>query len=299
MDETSGWVKIHRQMLDNPVVMKTCGHMAVWLFFLIKAAHKDSDISYNGRRHTLHAGQLAITLANLCKITTEETLTKQQVRTILQDFERDGQITRETSAGGTIITITNWGLYQGNNTPSTHLINCVDNTPRGVLQPKNKEPKNPVNTSVSDVGKVCYENEKRCVANTPYQQPEKSADNTPATHHQHTEQECKNVRKQEDDYIYNNNPQATNARAREEAGQTVSGSGATPTGRSGAPPGEKKPVTYIKRNPTEEDIDAFFEYFKQHPDTKIQLHSEEELKRDYEVRYIDPPDGAPAPAHRG
>jgi hypothetical protein len=258
--------------------MKTAGHVAVWIYLLLNAARKETDILYSGRRVTIGPGQLLTSRAKLCSITKKEPMTARNIRTILEDFEREGQITMEGSAGGTLITITKWAEYQTGDQPPTNVIN---------RSPTNQKAGHGIPTDGETTGETAgRKNDKGLVTDQPLGE---LSTGQPTNHRPTTDQHNKNERNKENNnnnIIYNNSP-ATNARARDEAAG------------SGEASGEQKPLAYIKRNPTEEDADAFFEYFKTHPGTKIKLHSEEELHRDYDVRFIDTPDGTPAPTHRG
>lgn len=53
-----GWIKIHRKLLENPIVMKDSDYLAVWIYLLLNATHKNVDVLFNGTRKTLHSGQL-------------------------------------------------------------------------------------------------------------------------------------------------------------------------------------------------------------------------------------------------
>jgi hypothetical protein len=48
-----GWIKLHRKMLDNPIVNKDCEYLAVWIYLLLNATHKEYDVIFEGKRITL------------------------------------------------------------------------------------------------------------------------------------------------------------------------------------------------------------------------------------------------------
>ena len=281
MSEGNGWIKLHRKIFDNPVITKTPWHVTVWLYTLANAAHKETDVLFSGRRFTIGPGQLVTTMAKLCSITQEERLTTRRIRTILDEFEKENQITRESrngTGGGLLITITNWGNYQTGDSLATELIN----SPATVSANCHGMPTSPATARDTN----CPKNENQTAGDS---LTGELSTGCATVSRQFSDRQNKNVRNKENNnnnIIYNNSP-ATNARARDDAAG------------SGEASGTQKPVAYIKANPTDEDVDAFFEYFKTHPGTKIKLHSEEELHRDYDVRFIDTPDGTPAPTHRG
>ena len=265
MNEGSGWVKIYRQTIDNPVIMKTAGHIAVWIYLLLNAARKETDILYSGRRVTIGPGQLLTSRSKLCSITKKEPMTARNIRTILEDFEREGQITMEGSAGGTLITITKWAEYQTGDQPPTNVIN---------RSPTNQKAGHGIPTDGETTGETAGRKiEKGLVTDQP--RGELSTEQ-PTNHRPTTDQHNKNERNKENNNIYNNiyNTSPATARAGEEEPPKA------PEGfeYSGRDPETGKPL-YRKLNPTEEDIDAFFEYFRQHPEKKIILRSEEEIKQ--------------------
>lgn len=269
MSDANGWVKIYRKMLDNPVITKSFAHMGIWLYLLLHAAHKETDVLFSGKRFTIQAGQLVTTRSKLCSLTLEERLTPRQVRTILEDFEREKQITKESrngTGGGMIITITRWADFQTDGRLATELINGrATVTTNGGEMPTN--PTNTRETNGENNGNQTAERRLESELSTP-----PSAVSRPFSDRQN-----KNIRNKENNNIYNNiyntSPAAT-ARAREEEPPKA------PDGfeYSGRDPETGKPL-YRKLNPTDEDIDAFFEYFRQHPETKIILRSEEEIKQ--------------------
>ena len=36
-----GWIKLHRELLDNPVVTKDNDYLAVWIYLLLEATHSE------------------------------------------------------------------------------------------------------------------------------------------------------------------------------------------------------------------------------------------------------------------
>lgn len=108
---SSGWVKIHRKILSNPIVCKDADHMAVWLFLLLRATHKKIPVLFGKNKIELEPGQLivsALTISNTLK------LTESKVRRCLKSFKNDGQIDEQATRNGRLITILNWDTYQEN-----------------------------------------------------------------------------------------------------------------------------------------------------------------------------------------
>ena len=36
-----GWIKIHRKILDNPIICKDSDYLSVWIYLLLNATHKE------------------------------------------------------------------------------------------------------------------------------------------------------------------------------------------------------------------------------------------------------------------
>ena len=46
--KSKGYIKLHRQILDNPISTKA-NYLAVWVYLLLKANHEDREIILNGK----------------------------------------------------------------------------------------------------------------------------------------------------------------------------------------------------------------------------------------------------------
>ena len=104
-----GWIKLHRKILDNPIIMKDSDHLAVWIYLLAHATHKEYPALFKGKKIMLQPGQLITgrkTIGEALRI--EET----KVKRILTCFENDQQIARQRSNKNSLISILQWDKYQ-------------------------------------------------------------------------------------------------------------------------------------------------------------------------------------------
>ena len=109
MDEKSGWVKLYRSMLKNPIVMKDADHLAVWVYLLLNATHEEHKALFKGKKITMKAGQVITGSKSIsCRLSISES----KVRRVLDAFKSDGQIDKQTSNKNSLITILSWDLYQ-------------------------------------------------------------------------------------------------------------------------------------------------------------------------------------------
>lgn len=107
--EKNGWIKLHRKMLDNPIIMKDADHLAVWMYLLLNATHAEYPALFKGKKIMLQPGQL---ITGCISIGNQLSITESKVRRTLNDFISDGQIDRQTSNKNSLITVLNWDLYQ-------------------------------------------------------------------------------------------------------------------------------------------------------------------------------------------
>jgi len=104
-----GWIKLHRKMLDNPVVWKDSDHLAVWIYLLLNATHKDMDVLFKNKRITLKPGQLITSRKSIAK---KLDISESKVHRVLKMLEIEQQIEQQTSNKNRLITIVRWNEYQ-------------------------------------------------------------------------------------------------------------------------------------------------------------------------------------------
>ena len=100
----SGWIKIHRQIIEWEWFTDTTT-FRVFLQLLLKANHKEKK--YRGM--VLKVGTI-ITSRDI--LAFETSLSVQQVRTALDKLKSTNEITIKTSSQGTIIEVVNYAKYQ-------------------------------------------------------------------------------------------------------------------------------------------------------------------------------------------
>lgn len=106
---SEGWIKLHRKMLECPVVMIDADHLAIWVYLLLKATHRDYPIMFGGNKIVLKAGQL---VTGRKAISSVLNISESKVNRVLLLLESDEQIERKVNNKGTLITIVNWSKYQ-------------------------------------------------------------------------------------------------------------------------------------------------------------------------------------------
>ena len=106
---SDGWIKLHRKIWDNPIVTKDPDHLAVWIWLLTNATHKERPAVFNGEKITLKPGQL---ITGRKKIAEETRVNEKKVFRILEAFKSEQQIEQQTNRHGSLISIVRWLDYQ-------------------------------------------------------------------------------------------------------------------------------------------------------------------------------------------
>lgn len=115
-----GWVKLHRKMLENPIVTKDGDHIAVWVYLLLNATHTEYDVVFKGERTTLQAGQL---LTGRKSMSEKLKINETKIQRVLKCFESEHQIEQQTSNQNRLVTIVNWNEYQHSEQPNEQQVN--------------------------------------------------------------------------------------------------------------------------------------------------------------------------------
>jgi DNA replication protein DnaD len=108
----SGWIKIHRQILDWEWYSDN-NAFRVFMHLILKANHKEKR--YKGIE--LNCGSV-ITSRDI--LSFETGLSVQQIRTALDKLKSTNEITIKTSSKGTIIQVVNYAKYQLSTNESTN-----------------------------------------------------------------------------------------------------------------------------------------------------------------------------------
>lgn len=105
----AGWIKLHRKLLKNPVVMKDADHLAVWVYLLLNATRVVHNAIFEGKKIELQPGQLII---GRRRIGHDMGLHESKVQRILKCFESEHLFKQQTSNRNRLISILKWKDYQ-------------------------------------------------------------------------------------------------------------------------------------------------------------------------------------------
>lgn len=142
-----GWIKIHRKMLDNPIIGKDSDYLSVWIYLLLNATHKEIPALFKGKRITLKQGQL---ITGRKSMSDKLKISESKIYRIINEFKSEQQIEQQTSNKNSLITILNWDRYQQNEQQNeTQMNNKWTTTEQQVNTNKNvKNVKNERNNNI-------------------------------------------------------------------------------------------------------------------------------------------------------
>lgn len=155
--EQCGWIKLHRKLLDNPLVMKDSEHFQVWVYLLLKASHAEYPVFFGGEKINLLPGQL---ITGRKKIAADTGIDENKVFRILKALKTEQQIEQRVSNKNSLISIVRWYEYQNceqqnaqqvnsNRTASEQRVNTNKNIKN------NKNVKNDKNSNEKELLMVC------------------------------------------------------------------------------------------------------------------------------------------------
>lgn len=108
-----GWVKLYRELKSKSIwQLSSPEQKTVLITILMCVNHEENSWEFNGQQFHCKSGQMITSLKSLAK-ECGEGVSIQNVRTSLARFEKLGFLTNESTKTGRLVTIVNWGLYQG------------------------------------------------------------------------------------------------------------------------------------------------------------------------------------------
>lgn len=110
---SGGWVKLHRELLDKSIWQESTAEQKVILITLLNMAnYAPNKWEFQGERYELQPGQFITSLPSIAE-KSGKGISIQNVRTALKRFEKLGFLTDKSTNKNRLITLVNWGFYQG------------------------------------------------------------------------------------------------------------------------------------------------------------------------------------------
>ena len=108
-----GWIKLHREIMDKPIWTEATPEQKVLLITLLMMAnHCEKQWEWKGKTFTARPGQIITSLPSLARKCGKNS-SVQKIRTALKRFAKYEFLTDESTPHNRLITIVNWGIYQG------------------------------------------------------------------------------------------------------------------------------------------------------------------------------------------
>lgn len=109
----AGWIKIHRELGDKPLWLEsTSDQRSVLMALLMMVNYEPNKWEWQGEQYECMPGQVVTSLQKIAE-KSGKGVSIQNVRTALKRFEKLGFLTNESTNKNRLITIVNWGFYQG------------------------------------------------------------------------------------------------------------------------------------------------------------------------------------------
>jgi DNA replication protein DnaD len=108
-----GWVKLYRKTQKSDMYKNLNSvQRDVMINCLMLANHKENKWEWNGEIFEAEPGQFITSLSSLKEVCAKD-VSIQNIRTALKKLERWDFLTNKSTKTGRLITIVNWGKYQG------------------------------------------------------------------------------------------------------------------------------------------------------------------------------------------
>jgi len=147
-----GWISLHREILNNPIVCKDTDYFTVWVFLLLEATHTNQPKIFKGNKIVLKRGQL---ITGRKSIASRFNISESKVQRILKMFENEQQIEQQTSNKNRLVTVVNYNDYQNNEQQIEQSVNNKRTTNEQPVNTNNKDNKlNKDNKVIKDTKKI-------------------------------------------------------------------------------------------------------------------------------------------------
>ena len=148
-----GWIKLYRKLSDNKLwTSEPFTRGQAWADMLMLANHKEDFFYVRGNRVTVQRGQLGWSQLGLAK---RWSWSRGKVKRFLNELEIDQQIIQQNNFISSLITITNYEYYQGDD---QQIIQQTDSerTADGQQTDTNKNVKKEKNDKKTTKDSVCF-----------------------------------------------------------------------------------------------------------------------------------------------
>ena len=112
----SGWIRIDRKILDNPVLNeKPFDRFHAWMDILLRVEYEPRTVKIKNTEIELQPGQILVTMRDLAD---RWGWSHQKVIRFIDELEQNDMWTTLRTTSWTTLTLVNWGKYQSARTTS-------------------------------------------------------------------------------------------------------------------------------------------------------------------------------------
>ena len=152
----NGWIKIHKA-LSQHWIWEDPFALRAWLDLLICANYEDKKILFDGQLITVQRGQF---ITSVRKLSQKWSCSKERTRRILHLLERDGMIHTDTNNRRTLLTIVNYGIYQGECDSNEYTNKDTDEDTERTLNGHSADTDSPQHKKVKNIKEIKEEKER-------------------------------------------------------------------------------------------------------------------------------------------
>lgn len=120
---SQGWFKLHRELYEKAIWQNSTPEQKVILITLLGMAnHQGKEWEWKGKQFKAEPGQFVTSTESIIR-RCGKGISAQNVKSAIAKFQKYDFLANESTNTGRLITIVNWGLYQGNFEESKQDIN--------------------------------------------------------------------------------------------------------------------------------------------------------------------------------
>ncbi|WP_218652901.1 hypothetical protein [Paenibacillus sp. 79R4] len=125
-----GWIKLHRKLMESETFSRLTAIQKVIAIYIALNANHDDGVWYDKYKDIeveVKRGQLVVSRNKIAKewFGGDKDVTDMKIRTCLDKLERLGFLTKSPTSNYTLITVLNYGIYQGSDTDDNQADNQV------------------------------------------------------------------------------------------------------------------------------------------------------------------------------
>lgn len=126
----TGWIKTYRKLMDHWIwkYREPYDHRSAWQYILLEAYFCDDTVAHKGEIIHVKRGQFPTSIRDLAE---RWMWSKGKVQRFLNDLEAERMIELKRTKNGTLLTVVNYGFYQGCEDSDGTLIGTVTGTLTG------------------------------------------------------------------------------------------------------------------------------------------------------------------------